>query len=368
MKNVLLAIFPSKPLLFALLIVLWLPGAVIASDECASSGEYSFVCGMVNPEDLVLIPGSKWLIASGMGSGGSLYLVNTELKTWSVLYPTGKAREQEGMEVYGACPGAPEPSNFVTHGLNLRPGKDGHLTLYVVGHGEREAIEVFDVDTAGQTPVLNWQGCIMTPDGMVANSVASTADGALLVTIPLFPDVPISAALTGQASGAVFKWSPGDSGLTQVKGTEMPYANGIEVSPDGKEFYVASSGMFNVTAFSNTNPAKVLRRTETFMFLPDNLHLSSNGELVTAGLNLADPACGNVAKLQEFDLEKFASCPRAFTAWAIDPQTMRGRALATSPAMQQFSNVTAAVLVGDELWIGTFGGDRVAYRSLLETQ
>lgn len=143
----------------------------------------------------------------------------------------------------------------------------------------------------------------------------------------------------------------------------MPYANGIEISADGKEFFVASSGLFNVSAFSNTNPARLLRRTKTLGFVPDNLHMSSEGELITAGLNVDDPVCGKVKQSQEFDLEAFASCPRAFTVWAIDPDTMEGRALATGPANGQFSNISMALPVEGELWIGTFAGDRIAYRS-----
>jgi sugar lactone lactonase YvrE len=147
----------------------------------------------------------------------------------------------------------------------------------------------------------------------------------------------------------------------------MPYANGIEVSPDGREFYVASSGLFTVTAFSNTNPARVLRSTGPLAFIPDNLHRDSSGKLITAGLNIDDPVCGSVPQSEEFDLEVFASCPRAFTVWTINPQTMQGSALARGPANEQFSNITMALPVGDELWIGTFVGDRIAYRSMKQS-
>ncbi|MDZ4730838.1 MAG: hypothetical protein SH820_12950 [Xanthomonadales bacterium] len=364
MNRVLLAVLSSKPLLFALVVCLCWSGAVFAAEDCDSAGEYAFVCGLVNPEDLVLVPNSNWIISSGMGAGGALYLVNAGAKTWSVLYPTDGVQTQQDLGLYPACPGAPDLSAFVTHGLNVQPNTGGHSTLYVVGHGAREAIEVFAIDATGDMPVLNWKGCILTPDGMAANSVASAADGSLLVTIPLLTGFSINEALAGKITGGVFKWLPGESGFTKIEGSGMPYANGIEVSADGSEFFVASSGMFNVTAFSNTDPARVLRRTKTFGFIPDNLHLSSEGELITAGMNLEDPSCGNLDLSQEFDLGKFASCPRPFTVWAINPQSMQGRALATSLAIAQFSNITMALSVGGELWIGTFGGDRIGYRSL----
>jgi len=332
--------------------------------DCDASGDYAFVCGLKSAEDLVHLPGTKWIVASSMVAGGSLYLVDAQRKTWTALYPGDAPRTQHDKETYGACPGAPAAGSLVSHGLNLRPGSEGQSTLYVVGHGGREAVEVFDVDASGDAPVLTWRGCIPTPDAMEANSVSSLADGSLLVTIPLHKGVAINVALAGKPTGGVYRWSPGGAGMTMVPGTELPYANGIEVSADGKEFYVASSGLLTVTAYSNTDPARVLRRTGPLSFVPDNLHWGPDGKLLTAGLNVADEACGNVKQSEEFSLEEFASCPRAFTVVGVDPQSMEADVVATGPANPRFSNITMALPVGGELWIGTFAGDRIAYRPL----
>jgi hypothetical protein len=313
---------------------------------------------------MVLIPGTNWIVASGFGGSVSLYLIDSEQKTWESFYPADEPRARQNMAVYGACPGSPDPSSFVAHGLNIRAGNDGHSTLYVVGHGEREAIEVFDVDASGDEPVVTWTGCVMTPDGMEANSVASLADGSLLATIPLHTGVPINEAFLGNPTGAVYQWSPGDEGFAKIEGTEMPYGNGIEVSDDGEEFYVASSGLQKVMAFSNTNPARLLRSSKALSFIPDNLHRGSDGSLITAGLEIVDPVCGDVQMSSEFDLGEFASCPRPFTVLAIDPQSMQDTVLASSPAHKHFSNITMALEVGTELWIGTFAGDRIAYRAV----
>jgi len=331
--------------------------------DCEPAGDYSFMCGLKSAEDLVLVPGTKWIIASGFAEGG-FYLIDSEQKTFGSLRTSDEPGASHDMERFGACPGSPDTDQLIMHGLNIRPGEKGHSTLYAVAHGARESIEVFDVDASGERPALTWKGCILTPDAQEANSVASLADGSLLVTIPLHTGIEISEALAGKLTGQVYRWAPGDSGMTPVQGTEMPYANGIEVSADGKEFYVASSGLFTVTAFSNTNPARVLRRTDTLVFVPDNLHMSRDGKLVTAGLHVEDDACGRVLQSEEFKLEAFASCPRPFTVWSIDPQTMQGEALASGPANPNFSNITMGLEVGGELWIGTFAGDRVAYRTM----
>lgn len=357
-----------KNTVLALVLLLTFPAVAAAADACDASGDYGFVCGMKNAEDLVLIPGTKWIIASGLDANAAIYLVDSENKTWTELYPADAPLARQDMKTYGACPGSPDPNIFVTHGLNLRPGADGHSTLYVVGHGGREAIEVFDVDAGGEMPALTWVGCVMLPDGMEANSVASLDDGTLLATVPLHPGIPIGDALAGKPTGAVYRWSPGDQGFTLVQGTELPYANGIEVSADGREFYVVSSGLFTVDAYANTNPARLLRSSRPFAFVPDNLHMGGDGKLVTAGLNITDPVCGDVDRSTEFDLGKFASCPRPFTVVAIDPQSMQDTVIASGPANKQFSNITMALRVGDELWIGSFAGDRIAYRSMRRVQ
>jgi hypothetical protein len=331
--------------------------------SCEPAGEYRFACGLPNPEDLVHVPGTKWIIASSLAPTG-LFLIDSQAKRWTALYPGAAPRAVQDMQTFGACPGSPNPKKFVTPGLALRPGTSGRSTLYVVGHGGREAIEVFDVDATGGTPVLTWRGCVLTPEGMQANSVAALADGSLLVTIPLLTDVPIAQAMMGVDTGGVFRWSPGDASMVPVQGTQLPYANGIEVSADGKEFYVASSGLFNVTAYSNTDPAQVLRRTAEFGFVPDNLHMRADGRLVTAGLDLHGTACGEFKRSLEFTLEAFAACPRPFTVLAIDPKTMQAEVVATGPANPKFSNITMALQVSDELWVGSFASDRVAYRSM----
>ena len=367
MKKPNLEFADSTFLSLTLLLLLSSPLASAADNECEASGAYAFVCGPKNPEDLVLVPDTKWILSSGMAPDAAIYLIDSQQKTWTEIYPAEAPRAQQDMKNYGACPGSPDPNNFVTHGLNIRPDADGHSTLYVVGHGGREAIEVFDVNSNGQLPVLTWTGCIMTPDGMEANSVASFGDGSLLATIPLHTGIPISDALAGESTGGVYEWSPGDSGFSMVQGTELPYANGIEVSADGQEFYVASSGLFTVAAYSNSNPARLLRSSKPLTIVPDNLHMGSDGNLLTAGLNVRDPECGDVPQSDEFSLEQFASCPRPFTVWAIDPKTMQGKILATGPADEHFSNITMALPVGGEVWIGTFGGDRIGYRSLKQT-
>src|SRR5882672_62783 len=58
---------------------------------CAPSGGLTFVCGVQNAEDLVSVPNTGWLVASGMAAGSGLHLVDTQAKTVRKLYAAGTA-------------------------------------------------------------------------------------------------------------------------------------------------------------------------------------------------------------------------------------------------------------------------------------
>ena len=329
---------------------------------CADADGYRFICGPVNAEDLVRVPGTDWIIASGMAPGTALFLMDANRLTANALYPGRLPRAQQDMARYGACPGSPDPNNFQLHGLNIRPGEGGHSTLYAVGHGGREAIEVFDLDAGRGSPVATWIGCVPMPEGLAANSVASFDDGTIVATVLIHPDKTFMQAVAGEPTGGVYKWSPGDAGFTLMPGTELPSNNGIEVSADGQTIFVASSGLHTIVALSNTNPSRRLGMTRDLGITPDNVHMGRDGRLITAGMLNEDPVCGSIIDPETFSLETIATCSRPFRAYAIDPATMAVEEIGSGPATASWSNATMALEVGDDIWLGTFAGDRVAIR------
>jgi hypothetical protein len=326
--------------------------------NCSGSGGLTFVCGPENAEDLVRIPQTRWIISSAMGAEGGLYLIDSEQKTWRQFYSEDPLRVRQDMATYDACPGAPTQENFITHGLSIRAGKNGHSTLYVVGHGGREAIEVFDVDASEADPKLTWIGCVLMPEGLAANSVASFRDGSLVATVLMYPGTSFDDMFAGRPTGAVYEWSTGDSGFELVRGTELPGNNGIEVSPDEREIFVASTGLRTLVVYSRSNPSSVLRSTRVLEFVPDNVHLADDGGLITAGLKSEEEGCVGLGD-ENLTIEKFASCPRGFIAAKIDPNTMEDTTLTEKQANSSFSNATMALEVGEEVWFGTFSGDRI---------
>lgn len=326
-----------------------------AQSSCAATGDVTYVCGPQNPEDLVLVPGTQWIVSSGMAEGAGFYLVDSRAGNFSPL-----AFGAQPDAAFAGCPSPPTAQTLNTHGLSIRSTGPNRARLYVVGHGAREAIEVFDVDAAGARPALTWRGCVLMPDGLAANSVASFADGSIVATVLFMPGTTFADAIVAlKPTGAVFEWSPGKPGFELVRGTELPANNGIETSADGREIYVASSGLQTVVAFSRGNPARQLRTTQPLGFTPDNVHLAPDGRLVTAGMANDVPECGG-APGPNHDIEKLSRCPRPTIAVAIDPKTMQHTVIATTTATPAFSNATMVLPVGKEAWIGSFSGDRIA--------
>jgi SMP-30/gluconolaconase/LRE-like protein len=325
-----------------------------AQQGCEPSGDVGYVCGVTNPEDLVLVPGTAWIVSSGMADGAGFYLVDSSSGNAKALQ---FAAEHDPK--FSGCATPPSPQSLNTHGLNIRASGQGRARLYAVGHGAREAIEVFDVDATGAQPALTWRGCVTMPEGLAANSVASFADGSLVATVLLMPGKTFADSVARRPTGAVFEWKPGDAGFTLVEGSQLPSNNGIEVSADGREFYVASSGFQTIVAFSHSNPTRQLRTTRPLPFTPDNVHLGPDGKLLTAGMANDVPECGGPPGPQH-DLAKLAACPRPTIAVAIDPATMRDTVIATTNADAKFSNATMVLTAAGQAWIGTFSGNKIA--------
>jgi len=221
---------------------------------CAPSGGLTFVCGVRNPEDLVLVPNTRWLIASGMAPGSGLHAVDTRAKTVRNLYAADAPSTRPDRTRYGACPGPLDPKQAVLHGLSLRPGQNGLYTAYATNHGGRESIEVFEIDTRGAAPAATWVGCVVMPNGLAANSVAAFSDGSLLATVLILPGKTFADAFAQRNTGAVFQWTPGSPTFQILPGTDLPANNGIETSPDDREYYVVSTTTKRIIAYARSNP------------------------------------------------------------------------------------------------------------------
>ena len=320
------------------LAVLWLGAAGAAGQACEPDGEVQFLCGPVSPEDLAPIPESPWVIVSSMVDEGHLYLADTRDHSSTVAFPTATSQPQHDALTYGACPG-PVSTQFRPHGLYLRPGDDANHTLYVVGHGTREAIEVFDVDASGDTPRLTWVGCAVAPDPLNLNSVVALPEGGFAATSP--------------RTGDIWEWST-DAGWSRVVGSEDIGPNGLEISRDGQWFYVGGYGAKSLIRLSRGQTPVQTDAVEVGFHI-DNVRWGPGETLFAAGhLGPTREAIGECFREQQCDgvVSRVAQ---------IDLPSLTAEQLIRYPSNDQFILGTVAIQVGDEIWVGGVGGsNRIA--------
>ncbi|MEP7314211.1 MAG: hypothetical protein ABI859_16630 [Pseudomonadota bacterium] len=331
-------------------------GAAAPPPDCTPDGALQFVCGPQNAEDLVRIGETRWLIASGMdgaltGAGsahGHLYLIDHRTKAWQVAFPGDAPAFRQDRKLYGSCPGPLNRNNFSAHGLALKEQSRGRYKLYVVGHGDREAIEIFEVDARGQTPAVTWTGCVVLPDDVLANSVAILPDWGFVTTKFLDRTLPQAEAMAqarqGKLNGAIFEWHPGGR-VTAIPGTELSAPNGIEVSADGNTIYVAVFGTHEFVRFRRDRSG-LEKEAVPVAISADNVRWTAKGKLLTTGGNYAGP-----------------TAPRT-TGWTVvevDPDTLATRTVASGDSSKGMQALSVALGVDADIWVGTFAGDRLGY-------
>jgi hypothetical protein len=339
---------------------------VAAQAACDPAAGLTFICGLTNAEDLVQVPGTPWIVASGLAegehNGGHIYLVNAHDRTVQVLLP-GHVVYQQDTETFADCPGAPDETKFSAHGLSLRAGSASEHTLYVVHHGERESVEVFklkagevfNLSAGSVAPSLTWVGCVVYPGGVSGNGVAALPGGAFAASNFFSTNDPkASDKLTaGQPEGGMLIWRP-KTGWEDVPGAATISAdNGVAASPDGREIFVAGTGDETVVRLSldGTPGDRVVIKTG---FVTDNLRWGSDGFLYAAG------ARDTLANLWACAPGTKQRCTSPFSVMRIDPVTLQTREVVRHPGGPTFGAASTTLRIGDEYWFGTPHGDRIA--------
>jgi hypothetical protein len=170
-------------------------------------------------------------------------------------------------------------------------------------------------------------------------------------------------SVSGRPTGGVFEWKPGDAGFRLLPNTAVPGNNGLETSPDGKEFYVIGFGVHTVFVFDRANTAKgPVRQGVVPGYMPDNLHWD-NGKLVLAGMVVDEPACGGIRRVVNGEATSLR-CPRGWMVGSLDPATMVYSLIAYDLPNPVYNGVSAAVVMGNMVWLGSYQSDKIAYRPL----
>lgn len=288
-----------------------------------------------NAEDFAPIANSDWVIASSMAGGdrayGELIAIDAKSGTTDLLYPTASSAADisASQQVAGG--------DFAPHGIALGPKQQ---YLYVVNHGGRESIEVFELSVM-PTPKLRWLDFIELPKGAFANSVAVSVNSTVFISnmgVPIDGSPAISAM-----GGNIISWQR-ERGWATVDNSEVIAPNGILVSDDASDIYVAS---WSTAALVKLSPKTHKRRSLSLAFLPDNLRWADTGDILVGGQNDSPEA------ISQCYVSKQNSCHNASAIAVVEPRQL---ALKCSQAVD-IGMATVAAEVGDNIWVGTTRGD-----------
>ncbi len=309
--------------------------------SCPSDPGITYICGLMNAEDLLSVGDTGMIITSGMSGEnvtGHLYLVNPLDNTWEELVFGANFSQDQDNAMFPNCPGPLDTSNFSAHGLALREIAANQFDLYITSHGAREAIEVFDLDMSEGIAELTWKGCVTLDESIMHNSVAILDDGGFVTTQFMVWADGIASAMSGEPTGGVVAWHPG-SEPALIPGSEVAAPNGIVVSDDGRYIYIAAFGSRELVRL-DTASDPVAQTAVSLDIVLDNVRWGAPGKLITAGGN----AEGGGWSVVEVDAD---------TLEVVNLGSFGG-----DVAMQ---GVSSALQMNDEIWVGTYNGDRIGY-------
>lgn len=315
--------------------------------------------GPEKPEDLIRLTSGKVMI-SGMsadpgseGAAGSLYAMDPDSDDLTKIWPHPEVEVAPDTGRFGECPGEPDPTVASPHGLGSSVAEDGTEYLYVVNHGGRESIEVFEVGDTDGAAGLTWVGCSVLPEGSFGNGVAADPDtGGFYVTHFLDPADMLGQfeqAFVGESTGEVLHWNP-ETGWSAVPNSQMSTPNGIAVSDSGDSLYVASWGGRKLVELDADTGEH--RNSVELDFLPDNLRYAEDGRILVTG-----QVIDSFETFQEYESGERAPEDR-YDVYALDPDNFELELVAEGD-IAGFGNPTTALEVDERILVGSVAGDKI---------
>jgi hypothetical protein len=312
-----------------------------------------YVWGPINAEDLVQVPGTDWIVTSGMlGPGaplGRLYAVHRGDLSCSELFPYGLTHALDRARF-----GAQEPlaaESLAPHGIDVAVRADGIAELFVVNHGARESVEVFEVLLDGARPALRWIGGVEMPGTTLGNDVAALAGGGFVISTTGDIDgkaASSEAVFTGDGAsddtGGVLEWSASE-GWKLLPGTGINVANGVAASADGEWVYIGGwRGQCIKKVRRGVADPEVV--TVPAPILVDNLTWTRDGKLLAAG---AYDTTAQAFVDAHFSGDHRMAVPSKVIR--IDPESLAIEVVVDYGAAA-FGAATTGLHVGDEIWVG----------------
>ncbi len=343
---------------------------------CSSLSSPNSICGLMNPEDLALLPGGGWIVVSQMapmageaasdaapGRPGSLLAIRLSDIRRKTVFPARAEwpgdEPPPGRPGWGeaGCTEPPDPGRFEPHGLDVGRHGSGAPMLAVVNHGGREAVELFEIGEGPDArPSLSWRGCVEMPERVMANDVALLRDGGFVVTDfmrrteggvgfrAMWSGLGIA---TGGNTGSVYRWSPGGS-VERIPGSAGSAPNGIVLSADERRIFFAAWGSREIHRLDLDGGGRPARTSVRLAHRPDNLTWTADGRLLVAG------QAGSLRQVLGCGQVERGSCGLPYGVYAIDPESLEATLL-----FEGEGAASVALEVGDQIFVGTFSGDRI---------
>ena len=283
--------------------------------ECKSDDAISVICGVSNPEDIVVTPDNKYLLISEFGgirpydstkSGGFALLRLSDNKIITPKISFGK-------NIWGedSCK---QNDIFGPHGIDLVQREDGSYQLGVINHYPGETIEMFELVQKSEHDTWSfvWRGCIEVPEKYYLNDVALKKDGTFYVSHMYSRDITMTkwliTALLKNNSGVILEWNK-DS-FIEIPNSEGSGPNGITLNESTNNLFISYNQGDRVVKFDLSDNKKL----QTFKVeSPDNIYINKDSVWLTsldfqpndAGDCIERPACSLPFSIYEIDRETF---------------------------------------------------------------
>ena len=283
--------------------------------ECKSDDAISVICGVSNPEDIVVTPDNKYLLISEFGgirpydstkSGGFALLRLSDNKIITPKISFGK-------NIWGedSCK---QNDIFGPHGIDLVQREDGSYQLGVINHYPGETIEMFELVQKSEHDTWSfvWRGCIEVPEKYYLNDVALKKDGTFYVSHMYSRDITMTkwliTALLKKDSGVILEWNK-DS-FIEIPNSEGSGPNGITLNESTNNLFISYNQGDRVVKFDLSDNKKL----QTFKIeSPDNIYINKDSVWLTsldfqpndAGDCIERPACSLPFSIYEIDRETF---------------------------------------------------------------
>lgn len=326
-----------------------------AQAEKADLRHLQLIKGVKNVEDLVAI-NPDWVIGSGFdisNAPGHLYLVDTHSNKVEDLLPNISVKVDA--RAYPACPGAPDFDKLTPHGLDYYPQQH---RLFVVNHGGRESIEVFQLspEAVGEKPKLTWVGCTLAPPHTYLDAVVGVKNNEMIVSSLWNPDDPAKnrRLAAGQPEGALYHWSEGGGFRAIEAAKAFSGPNGVLATRDGQTLFVNLWASKRIARLDRAGKGYRVR-TRPLPFFPDNIRWAPDQRSIYIGGQ--EPP---MAKVTACLAGPQAVCPEVrFQIDRLDPQTLGTQTLVPPGDYAGMGAGTGAIRVGNALWLSSFKGDAI---------